>query len=161
MNRVKFTILAIMVAVTVYLLLLPSQPDAVWLKWLSIALWIVLIIIIARNSDLFDRVKLDEVDEPKGVEVEDNLKKFLIRKGAYEKFLANANPARSYFNQINGSFVWSITPEGYDYWRGLHYEYYEERENKLGVKNKLHSLFGAIRGIFHLSKIVKFWNFNT
>lgn len=63
MNKVKFTIIAIMVAVTGYLLLLPAQADATWLKWLSIALWIVLIIIIARNSDLFERPKIEDKNE--------------------------------------------------------------------------------------------------
>lgn len=126
MNRVKFTILAIMVAVTVYLLLQPSQPDAVWLKWLSIALWIVLIIIIARNSDLFERPKHDEVSEPEGVEVGAELKEFLVRKGAYEKFIANVNPSRSPFYLIGSAFPWDKTPEGDDYWRELDNEYYYE-----------------------------------
>lgn len=129
MNRVKFTILAIMVAVTVYLLLLPSQPDAVWLKWICIALWIVLIIIIARNSDLFERVRIKD-KEPKGIEIDPDLKEFLVKKDAYEKYLANANPARSPFRLIGSAFLWDETPEGYGYWRELNDEYLEERINK-------------------------------
>jgi hypothetical protein len=136
MNKLKITIIAIMVALTAFLFLLPNQPDAVWLKWLSIALWIVLIIIIARNSDLFERVKLED-KEPKSIKIDPDLEEFLIRKGAYEKFLININsdanfyPEIKYACSIRMSFRFDLTPEGEDYWHILDDEYNEEFESRL------------------------------
>lgn len=118
MNRVKFTILAIMVAVTAFLFLLPNQPDAAWLKWLSIALWIVLIIIIARNSDLFERVKPEDVIDP-------TLLAFLKHHEIDKEFWINYQNGTEwrkrlkcpdYAKTIDESFNWSSTPQGYTYW---------------------------------------------
>lgn len=136
MKKVKFTIIAIMVVITGYLLLLPSQPDAVLLKWICIALWIVLIIIIARNSDLFERPKIED-KEPKNIKIDPDLEEFLIRKGAYEKFLININsdanfyPEIKYAYSIRMSFCWDLTLEGEDYWQNLSDEYDEEFESRL------------------------------
>lgn len=128
-----------MVALTAFLFLLPNQPDAVWLKWLSIALWIVLIIIIARNSDLFERVKIDEVKEFKKIEVDPKLKEFLIKKGAYDAFCKEIHREirkrnRQYtpcvIDNVNKFITWKDTPQGVDYWLMLYEEYQEERIHK-------------------------------
>ena len=123
-----------MVAITAYLLLMPAQPDAVWLKWISITLWIVLIVIIARNSDLFER--------PKEVKPEDiiapELLVFLKEKGVFEDFMSNYNDNRNaewrkywaYLDGITCAFDWEDTPQGWDYWCNLDHEYEEQQSKK-------------------------------
>lgn len=138
MNKLKITIIAIMVALTAFLFLLPNQPDAVWLKWLSIALWIVLIIIIARNSDLFERPKIED-KEPKNIKIDPDLEEFLIRKGAYDAFCKEIHRKlkkrnRQYtpcvIDNVNKFITWKDTPQGVDYWLMLYEEYQEKRIHK-------------------------------
>lgn len=137
MNKVKITIIAIMVALTAFLFLLPDQPDAVWLKWLSIALWIVLIIIIARNSDLFERPKIDEIEEPENIKIDPELKEFLIRKGAYEAFCEEVyrvvkrrvvERQSIHIERVNTIFSWEDSHQGLKYWANLENEYQELRK---------------------------------
>lgn len=138
MNKLKITIIAIMVALTAFLFLLPDQPDAVWLKWLSIALWIVLIIIIARNSDLFERPKVEKEVKPEDVlspkllaylKAENILDRFWVNYLNGEKF-RDTWDVKGVIDRIDDGFNWGLTPEGSVFWERYAYDYERLKESR-------------------------------
>ncbi len=71
------------------------------------------------------------------------LEKFLINRNLLEKFENNMNGYHSYHftmnelienepidNQIMGSFKWARTPEGKEFWRGVHHKWMECLDNE-------------------------------
>lgn len=75
---------------------------------------------------------------------------FLKKQQAYEQYKINMIGKQNYLtssrieNYINMSFMWSDTPQGYEFWETLQYKWHQYLNNDILKTNKLITAFNNI-----------------
>ena len=132
MKTTKIILSILLAALSIWLLIFDTNPNYNWLRFFVIVTLISIPVAYAFGSIEFKRrAKPEDVISPE-------LSAFLKEKGVFEDFMSNYNDNRNaewrkywaYLDGITCAFDWEDTPQGWDYWRNLDYEYEEQQSKK-------------------------------
>ena len=131
MKTTKIILSILLAVLSIWLLLIDTNPSYNWLRF-----FVIVTLISIPVAHVFGSVEIKRKPKPEDV-ISPELLKFLKEKGILKEFMYNYNSKSGrrwrklwsnidYVDNINDAFEWSKTSEGEDYWYDLEVKYIKQ-----------------------------------
>ena len=130
MKTTKIILSIILTALSIWLLLIDTNPNYNWLRF-----FIIVTLISIPVAYVFGSVEIKRKPKPEDV-ISPELLNFLKEKGILKEFMANYEKGEewrkergfnSYITSIAFAFSWSKNSQGVRYWYDLHIEFIDKQ----------------------------------